>query len=99
MNSNQGIFKDNTEKNQFELHIDEKVARLEYVKRTDRIYLTHIEVPKALEGQGIAKSLTLQTLETVDQSGLKVIPQCPYVATFIKRHPEWERLVYHSNKE
>ncbi len=93
----QGDFKDNTEKKQFELHIDDQVSRLEYVKRTDRIYLTHIEVPKALEGQGIAKALTIKSLESIEQTSLKVIAQCPYVAAFIKRNPEWERIVFQSN--
>lgn len=32
-------------------------------------------------------------LEDIRRKKLKVVPQCPFVATYIRRHPEWMDLV------
>ena len=37
----------------FEFHIDGHVPRIEYIQTKDEIYLTHTEVPRELEGQGV----------------------------------------------
>ena len=45
------------------------------------------------EGQGIGKELVLAALEDIRSKGLLVVPQCPFVVTYIRRHPEWMDLV------
>ena len=34
-----------------------------------------------------------RVLEDIRRKKLKVVPQCPFVATYIRRHPEWMDLV------
>ena len=84
---------DNQERKQFEFRIDGKVARIEYIRALDKIYLTHTEVPSQLEGKGIASQLVLESLEKIKEEGLTLVPMCPFVAMYIKRHPEWKELV------
>ncbi len=84
---------DNTAKKQYEATIEGIVARIEYIKAQDKIYLTHTEVPKALEGKGLGSSLVAKVLEDVDRQNLTLIPLCPFVALYLKRHPEWKRLI------
>ncbi len=67
--------------------------RIEYIRAGDRIFLTHTEVPPELEGKGIGSDLIRKTLEDVGLKGLTLIPLCPFVASYIKRHPEWKKLV------
>ncbi|MEL7159414.1 MAG: GNAT family N-acetyltransferase [Bacteroidota bacterium] len=67
--------------------------RIEYIKTPTRIVLTHTEVPPEHEGKGIASALVRAVLEAVDRSGLTLVPLCPFVAMYIKKHPEWKRLV------
>ena len=45
-------------------------------------------IPKRLEAM-----LAQGGLEDIRSKKLKVVPQCPFVATFIRRHPEWMDLV------
>ncbi|WP_350284455.1 GNAT family N-acetyltransferase [uncultured Croceitalea sp.] len=78
---------------QYEFHIDAQVPKIEYIKTKDKIYLTHTEVPRSLEGKGIATALVLQVLEDIKQKELTLVPMCPFVAMYIKRHPEWKSLV------
>ncbi len=93
-NEENGIFRDNPEKKRFELLFEGKTAFLEYIKAKDNIYLTHTEVPREIEGRGIGSRIILQSLVEVKKSGLTLVPLCPFVAVYLKRHPEWKELVW-----
>lgn len=84
---------DNQERKQYELKVDSFTSRIEYIIAKDKIYLTHTEVPRELEGKGIGSSLVKLVLEDIDKRNLTLIPMCPFVAMYIKRHPEWKRLI------
>jgi predicted GNAT family acetyltransferase len=84
---------DNAERKRYEMHIDGLVPRIEYIKAQDKIYLTHTEVPKEMEGKGVAATMTRKVLEDIESKSLTLVPLCPYVAQYIKRHPEWKKLV------
>ena len=84
---------DNTEGKQYEYHINGVVAKIEYIRTKDKIYLTHTEVPKELEGQGVASALVKDVLKDIESKELTLIPMCPFVASYIKRHPDWKKLV------
>ena len=76
----------------FELHSDGKLAYLSYHQHPDRIILIHTEVPKELEGRGIGGKLAKAALDYARERKLKVVARCPFVAEYIKRHPEYADL-------
>jgi len=78
---------------QFELTKDGETAMLSYQLQPGSITFVHTGVPEALEGQGIAKQLAMAGLEFAREKGLTVVPLCPFVAGYIKRHPEYMDLV------
>lgn len=85
---------DNKERNQYEFHVGEHIPRIEYIRtKNDDIYLTHTEVPIELEGKGIGSSLVKKALEDIKSQNLRLVPLCPFVATYIKRHPEWREII------
>ena len=84
---------DNEEKKRYEFQIDGHTPLLEYIKAKGKIYLTHTEVPPQLEGRGIGSALIKQVLEDIEQKELTLVPLCPFVAMYIKKHPEWRKLV------
>lgn len=84
---------DNVDRKRFEYKLEKGTALVEYIKTQNKIYLTHTEVPSKYEGQGIASSLVADVLAEVEKTGLKLVPLCPYVAAYIKRHPEWKKLL------
>lgn len=84
----------NTDSNQYEFHIDGYIPKIEYVKSANgEIYLTHTEVPYELEGRGIGSQLAYKVLEDIKTQGLRLVPLCPFVAGYIKKHPEWKEIV------
>ncbi len=84
---------DNKELKQYEFHIEELIPRIEYIKAQKQIFLTHTEIPNFLAGKGVGKELVKQALEDIKQKDLTLVPLCPFVALYIKRHPEWRKLV------
>ena len=84
---------DNKEKKRYEFQLPEHTPHIEYIRTKDKIYLTHTEVPVALEGQGIGSEMVKQALEDVKEKDLTLVPLCPFVAAYIKEHPEYKALV------
>ncbi|MCD8034976.1 MAG: N-acetyltransferase [Alistipes sp.] len=84
---------DNTAEKRYELDLGDDMALIEYVLGKGLVVLTHTEVPPKYEGQGIGKELVLAALEDIRSKGLLVVPQCPFVGAYIRRHPEWMDLV------
>lgn len=84
---------DNTAEKRYELNLGDDMALIEYVLGKGIVVLTHTEVPPKYEGQGIGKELVLAALEDIRSKGLLVVPQCPFVGAYIRRHPEWMDLV------
>ena len=84
---------DNKEEQRFEMNINGAIAFIAYEEHRGALALVHTEVPESLEGKGVGSVLALKTLEHLEAGGRKIIPLCPFVNSYIKRHPEWERIV------
>ena len=83
---------DNKVRNRFELVLDGSIAFIEYKRKGEVIYLTHTEVPKVLEGKGVASAMVQQVFEHIQSEGLKLVALCPFISAYLKRHPEWNEL-------
>ena len=84
---------DNSDAKQFEFNVDGQMARIEYIRAKEKIYLTHTEVPRSLEGKGVGSAIVLKALEWIKERELTLVPLCPFVALYLKRNPEWKSLV------
>jgi predicted GNAT family acetyltransferase len=77
----------------YEARVGGQLAVIIYQQLGDRIVFIHTEVPEALEGHGIAGKMARFALDDARARRLMVIPQCPFVASYIRRHPEYADLV------
>ena len=64
-----------------------------YRRAGDVVVLHHTEVPRALQGQGLAAELVQAVLDWARTAGLRVRPTCSYVAAYMRRHPETQDLL------
>lgn len=80
---------DNKAENRYEIKIDDEVAILVYSKHGHTITLIHTEVPPSLGGRGLANKLAQFALEDARAQQLEVIPSCPFVAAYVRRHPNY----------
>ena len=86
------IVRDNTVSHRFELEIDDEVAKAWYRRQGNVVTFTHTDVPTALSGKGVGSRLAKGALDAVRAAGLKVVAKCPFIATYLKKHPEYDDL-------
>ena len=74
-------------------------ARLPGTRRTPRkgkrVIFTHTEIDPAYEGQGLGSKLAGGALDFARAAGHPVVPLCPFIASYIERHPEYDGCVDH----
>ncbi len=80
--------RDNRGESRFELEQDGAIAFAAYRRQGDTIVFTHTIVPGELRGSGIGSRLIAGGLAAVRAEGLKVVPECSFVAAYLERHPD-----------
>jgi uncharacterized protein len=75
------------------------VAFAAYALHGREIVFTHTEVPAALEGHGVGSRLARAALDDARRRGLAVVPRCPFIAAYIRRHPEYRDLVPEARRD
>lgn len=83
----------NEENHRFEITFEGHKAFIDYKERPGKITLIHTEVEPELEGKGAATAVIEKTLAYIEDNNYKLIPLCPLVFAYIKRHPEWKRII------
>ena len=64
-----------------------------YRERGDRTVFTHTEVEAEFAGKGIAKALAAAALDDVVERGRVIVPLCPFIADYLRKHTEYEEHV------
>ncbi len=82
----------NQEKKRFEIQIGDQIAMVKYILGSSEIIFTHTEVPEEFEGHGVAGKIAKVAVEYAKAQGLRIRPMCPYMAEYIKRHPEYHSI-------
>ena len=77
----------------FEVHEGNETAYLEYRFYKNNIAFMHTEVPKTMEGKGVAATLAAYAFDYAKTHEKPVMVYCPYVAVYLKRHPELRNLL------
>ena len=92
MNESSAEVRDNPAESRFEMSTGAGLAISEYQLRGGVLHIMHTEIPPELEGQGIGSRLARGVLDAARARGLKVVPRCPFVAAYMKRHKEYDDL-------
>ena len=85
--------RNNEKQTRYETSVDGKTAFSAYQREGDTMTFTHTEVPPELEGKGIAGAIVKYALDDARSNKLAVVPACSYVASYVRRHPEYEDLL------
>ena len=89
---------DNVGEQRFELNVDGLTAFAAYQRGGNIMVFTHTEVPPQFQGRGVGSALARGALDASRASGAEVVPHCPFIASYIRRHPEYLDLVSERNQ-
>ena len=77
----------------FELELPGGVAILSYEQGDGIIDLQHTLVPSEWRRHGIGAELVKQTMEIARREGFRVIPSCPYIASWLEQNVQFRDVV------
>ncbi|GGW50793.1 GNAT family N-acetyltransferase [Arenibacter certesii] len=83
----------NEARKRFEIEIDGHYAFINYGDFGNQIALVHTETDPELAGKGAASAVVEKTLHYLRENNIVLLPFCPYVFAYIKKHPEWKHIV------
>ena len=72
---------------------DTLLGQIRYRTEPGLVVLVHTDVATSAEGAGVGSALVAGALDDIRSRGLRVVPVCPFVAAYIRRHPEYAALV------
>lgn len=85
---------DAPERERFEVTVDGELAGfLVYRTRKGLLALVHTEVEDRFEGRGLGGWLARFALDQAREQGIAVLPFCPFVNAWMRRHREYVDLV------
>ncbi len=85
--------RENVERSRYELVDGETVIALADFRDRDGVrILPHVETDPAHRDQGHAGRLVEFALTDIRAKGLRVIPACPFAASYVHEHPEHQDL-------
>ena len=77
----------NPELQRYELYVgDDLAGQIAYSRRNGAVTLIHTEVDPAFKGQGLGDAIVAAALADLDKRGVRVIPVCPFVRSYLERH-------------
>jgi predicted GNAT family acetyltransferase len=82
--------RENPERSQYEVTVDGTLAGLaHYVTKGEGRVFDHTEIEPAFEGKGIGSLLARGALDDVIARGIPFAATCPFIVSFLERHPEY----------
>lgn len=84
---------DNDFLRQFELKIDNHLAKIEYSLQERKIFLTKLIIPEEIKGEDFKKEFLSAVFEQINQRNLSIVPTSPEIAKFVRSNRKYKRML------
>ena len=84
---------DNDFLRQFELKIDDHLAKIEYSLQDRKIFLTKLIIPDAIKNENFSKEFLAAVFEQIEERNLSVVPTSPEIAKFVRSNRKYKRML------
>lgn len=85
---------DNPERRRYLVRLGDRiVAYSEYELEPGRVVFTHTVVKPEFEGRGVGSRLAKFVLDDARSRGLRIVPVCPFILAYLRRHAEFAGIV------
>ncbi|WP_248723889.1 N-acetyltransferase [Seonamhaeicola sp. ML3] len=84
---------DNDFLRQFEVKVDNQLAKIEYSLQERKIFLTKLIIPQNVEDEGFKKEFLAAVFEQIHERNLSVVPTSPEIARFVRANRKYKRML------
>ncbi|MBR9846309.1 MAG: N-acetyltransferase [Algicola sp.] len=84
---------DNDFLRQFELKVDDELAKIEYALQDRKIFLTKLIIPDTIKSEGFEEEFLTLVFENIAERNISVVPTSPEIAKFIRRHRKYKKML------
>lgn len=84
---------DNDFLRQYEIKIDESLAKIEYSLQDRKIFLTKMIIPKGIHSDEFEEEFLKLVLEDIQERNISVVPTSPEIAKFIRRNRRYKKML------
>ena len=78
---------------QFEVKVDQTLARIEYSEQERKIFLTKLSIPDEIHNEEFEEAFIVKVLEFIEDKNIRVVPTSPKIASFVRRNRRYKRLL------
>ncbi|MEZ4796287.1 MAG: N-acetyltransferase [Flavobacteriaceae bacterium] len=84
---------DNDFLRQFELKVDDQLAKIEYSLQDRKIFLTKLIVPETIADENFTEDFLKMVMENIQERNISVVPTSPPIAKFIRRNRRYKSML------
>ena len=84
---------DNDFLRQFEIKIDDQLAKIEYSLQDRKIFLTKLIIPQGITDEDFRKDFLVAVFEQIEERNLSVVPTSPEIAKFVRGNRKYKRML------
>lgn len=84
---------DNDFLRQFEIKIDNHLAKIEYSLQERKIFLTKLIIPEEINEGGFTKEFLAAVFEHIADRNLSIVPTSPEIAKFVRSNRKYKRML------
>ena len=78
---------------QFEIEVNNCLARIEYSEQERKIFLTKIHIPEEIKDDTFEDAFIVKVLEFISEKNLRVVPTSPKIARFVRSNRRYKQLL------
>ncbi len=84
---------DNDFLRQFELKVDDELAKIEYSLQDRKIFLTKLIIPANVNNDDFIDGFLRLVMENIQERNISVVPTSPPIAKFIRKNRRYKRML------
>jgi hypothetical protein len=84
---------DNDFLRQFELKVDDQLAKIEYSLQDRKIFLTKLVIPEAIIDENFTEDFLKMVMANIKERNISVVPTSPEIAKFIRRNRRYKSML------
>lgn len=84
---------DNDFLRQFEIKIDDHLAKIEYSLQERKIFLTKLIIPEEIKEENFKKEFLAAVFEQIAERNLSIVPTSPEIAKFVRSNRKYKRML------